>query len=136
MTDPGDAEQVGTAGTGAAPVEAYGLSARWSLRGAPADIAERLRDYVAGTSLPRFAGMPGLRFKVWRMIEGEWFEGLYVWGSAAERDAFEATFRAAADDAPVSLLLGHGPELVEPYEVVAVAEGGSGFAAGPGPQAG
>ena len=117
-------------------MEAYGLSVRWSLREAPADAAGRLREYVAGPSMARFSGMDGLRFKVWRMIEGEWFEGLYVWGSAAERDAFEATFRAAADDAPVSLLLGHGPELVEPYEVVAVAEGGSGFAAGPGPRAG
>jgi hypothetical protein len=111
----------------------YGLSVRWSLRDAPPDVAQKLRDYVVGTSLQRFSGVDGLRFKTWRMIEGEWFEGTYVWGSAATRDAFEASFRREAAESAGSMIVGSGPMLVEPFEVVAVAEGPEGFSAGPGP---
>ncbi len=35
--------------------------------------------------------------------------------------------------APGSLLIGSSPVAYEPFEVVAVAEGGAGFTAGPGP---
>ncbi len=111
----------------------YGLTVRWSLHEADAGVAQELRDYVTGTSIARFSGMAGLRFKVWRMIDGEWFEGTYVFAGAEERDAFAASFRAEADDAPGSLLVGSGPELIEPFEVVAVAEGGAGFVTGAGP---
>ncbi len=111
----------------------YGLTVRWSLHDAPAEVAQELRSYVVGTSLERFEGMPGLRYKVWRMIEGEWFEGTYVWATAAARDAFEANFRAAADDSPGSMIIGGSPQLIEPFEVVAVAAGAEGLLAGPGP---
>ncbi len=111
----------------------YGLTVRWSLHDAPAKVAQELRSYVVGTSLERFEGMPGLRYKVWRMIEGEWFEGTYVWATAAARDAFEANFRAAADDSPGSMIIGGSPQLIEPFEVVAVAAGAEGLLAGPGP---
>jgi hypothetical protein len=114
-------------------VQAYGLSVRWSLAAAPPDAAERLREYVVGSSLQRFTGMAGLRFKTWRMREGEWFEGTYVWGGAAERDAFEAEFTAGAADSPGSRLVGSPPVSIESFEVVAVAEGAAGFAAGGGP---
>lgn len=111
----------------------YGLTVRWSLRDASADTAERLREYVVGTSLERFTGMPGLRFKTWRLRAGEWFDGTYVFATAHARDAFEENVRAGAATAPGTQIVGAPPAAVEHFEVVAVAEGGAGFAAGPGP---
>lgn len=111
----------------------YGLTVRWSLAQANPGAAVALRDYVAGTSLERFTGMPGLRFKTWRMRAGEWFEGTYVWDSAQAREAFAEAFAASAATAPVSALVGTPPDLIETWEVVAIAEGGEGFDAGVGP---
>lgn len=113
----------------------YGLSVRWDLTAAPEPqaVAEQLRDYVVGTSLEKFSGLPGLRVKTWRMRAGEWFEGTYVFNTAQARDAFAADFRGRAADSPVSQLVGAGPLLVQDFEVVAVAEGAAGFQAGPGP---
>jgi hypothetical protein len=113
----------------------YGLSVRWSLTAAPDGVEERLRDYVTGTSLARFSGMDGLRFKTWRMRGGEWFEGTYVFESAAARDGFLESFSPPAADSPGSRIVGASPVSMEPFEVVAVAEGGAGFAAGGGPGA-
>ncbi len=109
---------------------AAGLTIRWSLTGA-GDVAGELRRYVTEQSLARFTGRPGLSFKTWRMRPGEWFEGTYVFETPAARDEFEAWFASAPS--PVTALVGAGPALVEHFEVVAVAEGGAGFAAGPGP---
>ena len=117
-------------------IPAYGLSVHWSLAEAPADVADDLRDYVVGTSLERFSGMVGLRFKTWRMRPGEWFEGTYVWAGSAERDTFATEFAATAADSPGSKIIGSPPVSIEPFEVVAVAEGGAGFAAGGGPGVG
>jgi hypothetical protein len=114
----------------------HGLTVRWSLEDAPPDTAERLREYVVATSLERFTGMEGLRFKAWRLRPGEWFEGTYVFAGRGARDDFEAGFRASAATAPGTQIVGRPPVLVERFEVVAVAEGGAGFAAGPGPGAG
>ncbi|TDD64726.1 hypothetical protein E1262_27400 [Jiangella aurantiaca] len=111
----------------------YGLSVRWSLAEAPDGVDAALREYVHDTSLARFTGMDGLRFKTWRMRPGEWFEGTYVFETAAARDAFAASFAQTAADSPGSKLIGSAPILQEPFDVVAVAEGGAGFAAGPGP---
>jgi hypothetical protein len=111
----------------------FGLTVRWSLIEAPDTTAQALREYVVGSSLARFTGMDGLSFKTWRMRPGEWFEGLYVFATAQARDAFEATFREQAPAAPGTALVGSPPVLIEACEVVAVAEGGAGFAAGPGP---
>lgn len=108
-----------------------GLSVRWSLADAPAGAAQELRDYVADASHARFSGMTGLRFKTWRMREGEWFEGTYVFVSDEARAEFEAGFRPTADEAPVSKIAGSGPVLIEPFEVVAIAEGWDGFASSP-----
>ena len=66
----------------------YGLAVRWSLADAPTDVADRLREYVVGTSMAKFMFLDGLGFKTWRMREGEWFEGTYVFDSARERDLF------------------------------------------------
>ena len=70
----------------------HGLTVRWSLAGAPDGVAEELRTYVEDTSHARFTGKEGLRFKTWRMREGEWFEGCYVFETSAARDAFEQEF--------------------------------------------
>ncbi len=113
----------------------YGLTVRWSLAQATDGTAQTLREYVTGSSLARFSGMDGLAFKTWRMRDAEWFEGTYVWATAERRDAFAAQFAATGSDNPGSQLIGSGPVLIEPFEVVAVAEGAAGFAAGPGPGA-
>ncbi|MGH3424526.1 MAG: hypothetical protein ACRDO8_07350 [Nocardioidaceae bacterium] len=109
--------------------DAHGLTVRWSLAGAPDDTLERLKEYVRDSSHARFSGLDGLRFKTWRARAGEWFEGCYVFATDADRDLFQASFTADADDSPVSQVVGSGPALIEPCEVVAVAEGSDGFLA-------
>ena len=109
----------------------HGLTVRWSLRDAPAGVDDDLASYVEGSSHERFTGQAGLRFKTWRMHRGLWFEGCYVFETPSDRAAFEAKFLEGAADSPVSQIIGDGPELVEPCEVVAVAEGAAGFLAAP-----
>ena len=106
-----------------------GLTVRWSLADAPADAAERLAAYVADSSFERFSGKEGLRFKTWRMRAGQWFEGCYVFATDEARAEFQRAFTEGADTSPVSQLVGSGPVLIEECEIVAVAEGASGFEA-------
>ena len=106
-----------------------GLTVRWSLADAPAGVADELRTYVAETSHAKFTGMSGLRFKTWRMREGEWFEGCYVFVNDEARRAFQETFTAGAADAPGSKIIGSPPVLIEECHIVAVAEGWDGFQA-------
>ena len=110
----------------------HALTVRWSLADASEGVEEKLAAYVAETSHARFTGMDGLRFKTWRCRPGEWFEGCYVFVSdgrsrASSRPAFEAT----AAESPGSQIIGSAPVLIEPCDVVAVAEGGEGFLAAP-----
>jgi len=105
-----------------------GLTVRWSLVDAPAGSAEALRDYVESPSHERFTGKPGMRFKTWRMVPGQWFEGCYVFESDDVRAAFQEEFSAVAAESPGSVLIGSAPILIEPCEIVAIAEGGAGFA--------
>jgi hypothetical protein len=107
----------------------HALTVRWSLAEAPAGVEEKLAAYVAETSHARFTGKPGLRFKTWRMRPGEWFEGCYVFASDAARAEFQETFTATAAESQGSQIIGSSPVLIEPCEVVAVAEGGDGFKA-------
>jgi hypothetical protein len=109
----------------------HGLTVRWSLDGSPDGVEQSLASYVSETSHARFTGRPGLRFKTWRMRPGEWFEGCYVFESSQERDAFQEEFTATAADSPGSAIVGSVPVLIEPCEVVAVAEGAAGFLAAP-----
>jgi hypothetical protein len=109
----------------------HGLTVRWSLEDAPVGVEQSLASYVADTSHARFTGMEGLRFKTWRMRRGEWFEGCYVFESPEARDRFQTGFSAAAADSPGSRIVGTAPVLIEPCEVVAVAEGAAGFVAAP-----
>ena len=108
-----------------------GLTVRWSLTEAPVGVEQQLTDYVAESSHERFTGMDGLRFKTWRMVPGVWFEGCYVFESEAAREGFQEAFSVTAADSPGSRIVGSPPVLVEPCEIVAVAEGGAGFRAAP-----
>lgn len=108
-----------------------GLTVRWSLADAPEGTEERLASYVADSSHARFTGMPGLAYKTWRMVPGEWFEGCYVFADSAARAEFQEKFTATAAESPGSELIGSAPILIEPCEVVAIAEGGAGFVATP-----
>jgi len=111
----------------------YGLAVRWSLKGCGPEVAHQLREYVVGTSIARFMFLDGLAFKVWRMREGEWFEGTYVFDSEHERDRFRTQFEADAATSPGSQLIGSAPVIIEDYEVVAIAEGPAAFRRGAGP---
>ena len=111
----------------AAPMS--GLTVRWSLVDAPAGVEQQLRDYVRDTSHARFTGQPGLRFKTWRLRSGEWFEGCYVFVDEAARAGFQEAFTSGAAESAGSQIVGRPPELIEPCEVVAVAEGGDRFTA-------
>ena len=108
-----------------------GLTVRWSLADAPEGVEAELATYVADTSHARFTGMAGLRFKTWRMVPGEWFEGCYVFASDEAREEFQRTFTAGAAEAPGSRIIGSAPVLVEACDIVAIAEGWDGFAATP-----
>jgi hypothetical protein len=109
----------------------HGLTVRWSLREAPDGVEDTLSAYVESTSHARFTGKDGLRFKTWRMRAGEWFEGCYVFETPEARDTFQREFTETAAESPGSQIIGAPPELIEPCEIVAVAEGGSGFLAAP-----
>jgi hypothetical protein len=108
-----------------------GLTVRWSLAETPDESLDELRDYVADVSHGRFSEYPGLRFKTWRARPGEWFEGCYVFADADGRADFQDTFAAGAADSPVSKILGRPPVLIEPCDVIAVAEGAAGFKPSP-----
>ena len=108
-----------------------GLTVRWSLADAPEGVETALADYVADSSHARFTGMAGLRFKTWRMVPGEWFEGCYVFATDEARAEFQATFTEGAAESPGSQIIGSAPVLIEPCEIVAIAEGWEGFAASP-----
>jgi hypothetical protein len=107
------------------------LTVRWSLMAAPAGIEAQLAQYVAETSYDKFTGLPGLRFKTWRIRPGEWFEGCYVFVDDATRTSFQQTFTAGAAEAPGSQMIGSPPILIEACDVLAVAEGPEGFLAAP-----
>lgn len=111
----------------------YGLTVRWSLTEAPEGVAEELREYVVGTSMANFMFLDGLAFKTWRMRENEWFEGTYVFQDAKDRDDFCADFTTKAADSAGSRIIGSAPIEIEPFEVVAIAEGPAQFRRGPGP---
>lgn len=108
-----------------------GLTIRWSLADAPEGAEEQLAAFVAETSYARFTGMTGLRWKTWRMVCGEWFEGTYVFATSEAREAFQRAFTEGAAESPGSQMIGSPPILVEACDIVAVAEGWDGFAAAP-----
>jgi len=102
----------------------FGLTIHWSLMGSPEGTGDRLRAYVQEESLERFSGMAGLHTKLWQIVDGGFFAGLYVWESAEARAAFLERFRA--QPSKVSQLVGHDPDVVREWDLVAVAEGAAG----------
>ena len=104
-----------------------GLTVRWSLTDAPAEMAEELAAYVEESSHARFNDMSGLRFKTWRIRPGQWFEGCYVFATEEDRAEFQRTFSQGAAQAPGSTIIGSAPILIEECEIVAIAEGREGF---------
>jgi hypothetical protein len=108
-----------------------GLTVRWSLADAPADVADKLAAYVEDTSHARFTGLDGLSYKTWRLVPGEWFEGCYVFADDAARAAFQESFTETAAESPGSVIIGSAPVLIEPCAIVAIAEGADGFSAAP-----
>ena len=106
-----------------------GLTVRWSLEDAAAEVAEELAAYVADSSHARFTGKQGLHFKTWRLKPGQWFEGCYVFASDEERADFQRMFAQGAAESPGSTIIGSPPILIEECEIVAVAEGQDGFRA-------
>jgi hypothetical protein len=108
-----------------------GLTVRWSLADAEQGVEERLAAYVAETSHARFTGMAGLRFKTWRQVPGEWFEGCYVFTTSQAREEFQRSFTEGAAESPGSRIIGSSPILIEACDIVAIAEGWDGFAPTP-----
>ena len=110
----------------------HGLTVRWSLADAPSDTLDKLRTYVEDVSFAKFAGLDGLRFKSWRAREGEWFEGSYVFASANGPRRVPGRLRAHGGRVGrQSSIIGSGPILIEPCEIVAVVRGPSGFRSSP-----
>jgi hypothetical protein len=103
----------------------YGLITRWSLAAAPDGAEQRLREYVRAESHPKFTGRPGLIEKIWTMRPGAFFAGNYMWATEEARAEFVAALGAAPSK--VTQIIGAEPELVEEFEIIAVAEGGEGL---------
>jgi hypothetical protein len=106
----------------------HGLTVRWSLAGTPPGTEGALRDYVAQESVPHFTGMPGLVQKTWQMNERGFFAGVYVWATPQARAEFLEQFRA--NPSAVTRLVGHGPDVIQEWELVGVATGADGPLAG------
>jgi hypothetical protein len=104
----------------------FGLTTRWSLAGTGSEVSDQLRDYVRDESQPRFTGRAGLVEKVWTMRPGAFFAGTYLWSTRQARGEFVASL--ATVPSKVTDIVGHGPDVIEEFEIVAVAEGGDGMA--------
>jgi hypothetical protein len=105
----------------------YGLTIRWSLTHAQSGVDAALRDYVRDQSVARFTGMPGLQFKVWQIVDGGFFAGVYVWATEQARADFLAGFRASPS--AVTQLVGHDPDVIQEWDLAGVAVGAEGFPA-------
>lgn len=105
----------------------FGLTVRWSLAEAPKGTLKALRAYVEDESFQKFAGLDGLRFKTWRAVKHEWFEGTYVFVSDEARQAFQDDFEIRAATSAVSTIIGSAPVTIEACEIIAVVRGPAGF---------
>ena len=103
----------------------FGLTIRWSLTHAPAGVNEALRGYVKDESVARFTGMPGLHLKVWEMVDGGFFSGVYLWATDEARATFLENFRTSPSQ--VTQIVGAGPALIQEWDAVGTAVGGEGF---------
>jgi hypothetical protein len=104
----------------------FGLTTRWSLVGTGSEVSDRLREYVRDESQPRFTGRAGLIEKIWTLQPEGFFAGNYLWATEQARSEFVAAL--ATLPSKVTDIVGHGPDIIEEFEIVAVAEGGEGMA--------
>ena len=102
----------------------HGLTIRWSLMDSPTGTDQALRDYVTDSSVERFTGMPGLVQKTWQLAERGFVSGTYIWATEQARAEFVEHFRATPS--PVSQLLGHGPDIIQEWELIGLAVGAEG----------
>ena len=102
----------------------HGLTIRWSLMDSPAGTDQLLRDYVRETSVEIYTGRAGLVQKTWQLAERGFFAGTYIWATPQARADFVEHFRATPS--PVSQLLGHGPDIVQEWELIGLAVGAEG----------
>jgi hypothetical protein len=102
----------------------HGLTVRWSLMDAPPGTAQALREYVQESSVAQFTGMDGLVQKTWQINERGFFSGVYVWATEQARTDFLEQFRA--NPSPVTKLVGHGPDVIQEWELLGVAVGAQG----------
>jgi hypothetical protein len=102
----------------------HGLTVRWSLQDTPQGTEHALRQYVQDESVARFTGMPGLVQKTWQINERGFFSGVYVWATTQARSDFLEQFRAGPS--AVTKLIGHGPDVIQEWELVGVAVGAEG----------
>ena len=102
----------------------YGLTVRWSLLGCEDGTNAALRSYVETESVARFTGMPGLRQKVWQIVDGGFFAGVYVWATEQARADFLEGFRT--NPSKVTQLIGHEPDVIEEWDLAGFAQGGAG----------
>jgi hypothetical protein len=103
----------------------FGLTIRWSLTHAAGGVDEALRSYVRDESVDRFTGMPGLHLKVWQMVDGGFFAGVYLWATEQARSEFLERFRSSPS--AVTQLVGHDPDVIQEWDVAGLAIGGEGF---------
>ncbi len=108
-----------------------GLTVRWSLADAPDGVVDQLKAYVRDESFPRFEKLAGLRFKTWRLIGSQWFEGCYVFVDDAARARFQSSFEEVAPESAGSKIVGSAPTLIEACDIAAVVEGPEGFVSAP-----
>ena len=102
----------------------HGLTVRWSLGDSPPGTEQALRDYVREQSVARFSGMAGLIQKTWQINERGFFSGVYIWASTEARAQFLEQFRASPS--AVTRIVGHGPDVIQEWELVGVAVGAEG----------
>src|SRR5690606_5905228 len=98
------------------------------------DADEKLHDYVEGPSLERCSARDGLRSKSWRTRPRACFEDTSDSDTDAARVALSGSFAEMPAQTPLSQITSSAPGLQQSLDVVAVAEGQAGFAAGPGPR--
>ncbi|MCU1677117.1 MAG: hypothetical protein JWM93_1875 [Frankiales bacterium] len=89
----------------------------WDLEDSPMTIPA-LRDYLRDESVPAFAGVPGLRLKMWIADDAA-----NTWGAIFVWESRDAMVSAGPLPSRAKALIGKDPTTVSEYEVEASVEG-------------